>query len=870
MEIAVRSFNQLRERKHEWEPNESKQTIPSYERVFVFDTETRIDVAQSLTFGSFVIMHHDAVEQLGLFYDQNEVSEEELKILQSYCANDPTIKLYVLEDFIDGIFYPAVHGDKVPCVAFSLPWDISRLSIDYGYARRRLNGGFSFKLSNNKEFPAVRVKRIAAGESIIQFQTTNYSKFRGFFIDCQLLAAMFTDDKHISLAEACDKYNKIHKKLEVSEHGVVTKKYITYNIEDTLATAELFTHLKAEYDRFGVKLPLPAVVSSASIGKTFLKELGIRPYMKLNPHVSPELFGRILGAYFGGRVEARIRKQPCRVTALDFTSTYPTLFILLGLYEFLVAERIEHFDDTENVRKFLERVTLDDLRDPAVWKTLSVIVELRPDNDLLPVRAAYDKENLTVGLNYLSSDQTFFYGLPSIVLSRLLTNKVPKILSATRFVPVGRQNSLTKAKILGVNIDPETDNIFKIIVEAKQRSRLAKDGRDRQLKILANSSSYGIYIELDPEDKKSEVMIYGRNEKFVDFKRFEKEGKYFNPIISTLITDGTKLLLGLGDCILQKYNEVVAYADTDSLYVPPQHADEVMTFFDALNPYDTRLVEHLLKVEEKETWLYAISAKRYVLYDIDAKGNFVIKPDNYSLHGLGHLLNPFGKEVKDWQKEIWLDILRFEYKQIEAKNLLDKYRNFYAISQFKVSTVSLMKRFSALNRGKLPSERIRPLNFFLIGFGNDEDVKPIAPFSRDSQIMPHSPFINYKNGKVMEGLHYFKSLADELWAYIYHPEAKLSGDVGLLERKHITATKVVYVGKEADRVEESLNGLHKMNYNIYRNPKDVKKRILSLTWSQVKQCGIPESQFYALKKQLKQGKQPRLSGKTWNRLMAIW
>jgi hypothetical protein len=167
-----------------------------------------------------------------------------------------------------------------------------------------------------------------------------------------------------------------------------------------------------------------------------------------------------------------------------------------------------------------------------------------------------------------------------------------------------------------MDIDPAKDNIFKILVEEKQRSKKAKDRRDRQIKILVNATSYGIYIELNPEDEKSDIMVYSGNEKFQDFKRFEREGRHFNPIISTLITDGAKLFLGIGDCILGQHGEVMAYSDTDSMDVPPKYTKEIIEFFDPLNPYDNKLIDNILKVEEESIWLYGISAKRYVLYDV--------------------------------------------------------------------------------------------------------------------------------------------------------------------------------------------------------------------------------------------------------------
>jgi hypothetical protein len=38
--------------------------------------------------------------------------------------------------------------------------------------------------------------------------------------------------------------------------------------------------------------------------------------------------------------------------------------------------------------------------------------------------------------------------------------------------------------------------------------------------------------------------------------------------------------------------------------------------------------------------------------------------------------------------------------------------------------------------------------------------------------------------------------------YAEHPENKFEGDVGVLERKHIQADGMVYIGKEANNIED--------------------------------------------------------------------
>jgi hypothetical protein len=90
----------------------------------------------------------------------------------------------------------------------------------------------------------------------------------------------------------------------------------------------------------------------------------------------------------------------------------------------------------------------------------------------------------------------------------------------------------------------------------------------------------------------------------------------------------------------------------------------------------------------------------------------------------------------------------------------------------------------------------------------------------------------------------------------------------VLRYKHITVDKIVFIGKEADKIEYNLSGFGKVDYNICNNPKDY-QQLLTLKWEEVKNCGISRPQFFRLKKQLKQGKRLHLSSKTLKRLRSI-
>jgi hypothetical protein len=843
-----------------------KDTEYDYDTVFVLDTETTVDEYQNLKFGSFVLNNREDIVSIGLFYNPNFVSDKELNELVKYCEKNPVVKLYTLDEFI-GIFYYYVYERRVPCVGFNLPFDLSRLAYDFGYARGSMKGGFVFKLSEQRKNPPIIIKHNDSSQSFIRFQSTSYDRFSGTFLDLKTLAVTLTDDKHITLDKAAQLFNKKHKKLHVEKHGKITQEYIGYNLEDTLTTAELYWRLKEELEKYGIPIPLNRVYSSASLGKAWLEQIGIRPFMELNPGFPKDVLGYLMSAYYGGRAEVKIRKTPTRVTVLDFLSMYPTMFNVTGLYNFLIAQRIDTVDDTQNVRDLIEKISLEDLRDPDILKSLNVLIEILPDGDILPVRTKYNdaEESLNVGINHITSQKPMWYPLPDVVASKILSGRTPRILRAIRFVPKGRQK-LDKVNTLGIEIDPNKDNIFKISIEKRQELKAKGDYRQKPIKILANASSYGIYIEMNPKDigEDTKTVVYSNKQFSTDKSMIEEVGRYFNPIISVLITGYARLMLAIAEALLKRTGNVHAFCDTDSMAVPKECVKKMQDFFQPLNPYD--FDKPLFKEEKKDVWFYGISAKRYVLYTKEGDKITIKDGDEraYSLHGLGHLLNPFGKGV-NWHKQVWEDILKLHYGIMNQSEFIQKYSGFYAISKLSVSSKDLMNRFKAFNKGKLYDKRIKPFNFFLIGVGNNKDIKPITSFSKEPQESVHKPFIDYKSGNVMIGIEYWKRLSDVLLSYIDHKESKFDGSIGALERKHLNISNFIYIGKEASNLDRT-GTLDNPRYHTYQDQETINKRLLEITPKEAKKIGIPKTTYYWLRKTLRDGKEVRLRGKTKGRL----
>ncbi|ABE51539.1 DNA polymerase [Methanococcoides burtonii] len=871
--IAVRGYTQ-KIKESSGNPFYIPKDVPlRHDRVLVFDTETTIDQYQNFKIGYFKIYQDVYIQHEGMFHDTSMLTDNENKVCVVYTSKYD-IPLYTLNEFIDEVFYPEVFGLKTLCVGFNLPFDISRISKRVGDSRGRNKGGFTFTLSDNRFNPPIIVKKLGDAHTF-KLTSTKINKgkdhFSGYFLDAQKLAEVLLQSKRISLDKAGQKLDTNVKKMKGIEHGKVTERYIDYLIDDVETTYQVYEKLIDELELYQISIPPTKIFSSASIGKYALGQLGIQSFLDLNPEFSSETIGTNMTSYYGGRCECKIGKEPTNVTVLDFTSMYPTITMEMDLWKYMIAESLEMNVVTDEIKGMLNTLTLNYLQDKDNWKEFVVMVKLQLDNDILPVRMDYKGNNTgyNVGVNYLTSDNELWYALPDVIASVLLTGKVPEIIEAIRYVPKGVQKGLNQSQILGIDVDPTKDNLVQVLVEERQNLKIQMksidkdkseyqqlESRAQAIKILVNAMSYGIFIELNPEDNKTDIQVYGLDDFNTSENRFEKAGNYFHPLLAVMITAGSKLFLAMAEAKVKELGSVHAYMDTDSIFVPPEHAQEIIDYFQPLNPYILDI--DLLKAEKEDVWFYGISSKRYALYTYE-NGNikFMEGERSFKLHGLGHLTNPFPKAVEDWQAEIWEDILKLHYGIISELDIEKKYSNMYAISRLTVSTANVLHRFDVINKGKEWIYQIKPFNFYHVGFQVAEEdgkaVKPLSPFSNDPQNIVYDPFIDYATGEIKEGSHYFKPLSRTIIQYVDHLEHKFDGKIGVLERKHVHADSVIYIGKEANNIDEQELDVKKAQEFI--DEKLVYDLILKLTPEKARDIGIKHRSALAyLKKKAKEGK----------------
>ena len=846
-------------------------------------TETTQDQQQFLTFGSCAVWINDSLYKICLFH--NELDEKKIDVIRQVGhtlqkEKGCTVTVSSKDEFATKVFYPYVYEARAKCVSFDLPYELSRLAVSWGTARK-MQDAFSIKLvENNPRLPAIKIKSINSDAAFIQFATPLRTKsekkkipthkvYRGYFLDLNTLGYAMSNKSFDGISEVAETFGV---ETHLQNKKGITKDAIRNNVEKTLTIHKLYcTIISVLKDTFLVK-PFHAnkLYSPASIGKLYLEKLNIKPLLENNPDFSKEIMGNLMTAFYAGRVETRIRKTPVPVTYLDCTSTYPTLFSLMGMYSFLSAEKIETSDTTLQTQKFLDEITLQDVSQKDTWRNLTTICKVIPDGSMIvPVRCSYgSKKTQNIGVNYLKSvdGTSLWYTVSDLIASKLLTGNTPIIEKAIAFAPIGIQQNIPDEKIeifRGVTVNPRKENFIEQLIEKRLEMKQSYVDCDvdktiqNTIKIIANTASYGIHIQVNTESEKQNepITVYGIDESFsVDpntTSRKEVPAKHFNPILGVFLPAAARLVLAAAESLVVQHRDgYVAYMDTDSIMVSPKHASEIQEFFQRLNPYENDV--QVFKIEKsddgkllKNVLFFGVSSKRYILFEYDdAKNKFNIR--KFTSHGLAHLLDV---DKEKW----WQDILAMHYHPDNKQEILGKYENKYAVSEMSITTPNVLKRFSHL----------RPFNKILVGAGcktdeNGNVIIPTLPYldAKNRECIQYMPFTNYTTGEKFpdsaDTIPYWKPLSETLDDYADHRETKSGEDVGLLPRLRMKIDKnqIKYVGREVANLDavNVLGVTEDSNCTVYDN---LEEKILDIRPRDSHKFGISRSNLIAFKRKSK-------------------
>jgi hypothetical protein len=899
------------------EPRFKAPKVPEW--LLVLDTETTTDEAQRLRFGTYQLWEKGRLQEKGLFYDK--VSLTELDMLKAEAPKYGCAEPLSLHDFVHKRFLPTAFRAGGLVVGFNLPFDLSRLALHHAAARvsragrtkdevaasaplkpadRFMVGGFTFQLSPFDDHPWLRVKHRNSRSSFFSFAKPAQQEAarsqrrrgervhfqRGNFLDVKTLAAALTSTSHRlrSLAQ----YLGVKHKGEFTHFGrEIDPEFIDYAVNDTETTRQCYEALVRRYNQHRLTLTPPQrIFSEASLGKAYLEQMYIRPWREVQRDFDPTTIGWIMSSYFGGRAEVHIRGTVVPAIYCDFASMYPTVCTLMGLWRFVIAQGVNEEDATTDTQALLQSVQLGDLQDPAEWRKMTTLVQVLPDADIFPVRTRYApriKEQTrsadmpTIGVNYLSADRPLWFTLADCVASKLLTGKAPKVVRAIRFTPKSPQAGMRPIEVAGereFRVDPYKDDFYKRVIELRRRvkadlkagERLDPDSQETKnldmnqlaLKILANATSYGIFVELNVEDTEDDdpplAIFTSQGERIVELSRREQPGRFYHPLLATLITGAARLMLALSERLAFEHGLNWAFCDTDSMALANtenlpfddfvRRVESICEWFVPLNPYEADPKDGAASILEMEDQNYlngrfeplscfAISAKRYALFNLDTDGKPIVR--KASAHGLGHYYSPYGDEeearaeqdsgVRGWEEDVWKQIisaaLSEKPSEVDYSYRLEMRKP--ARSRYGATRPAVLDWFKRYNEARPYAEQVKPFNFLLTFFARPQedlatedpthewnpkldDVRPIAPYEKDIDKALRRVFDRSSDSQEVVPRKWLRTVADVLRDYHRQPEYKFLGggwnEEGALRRRHVFAETIEDIGKESDGWEE--------------------------------------------------------------------
>jgi hypothetical protein len=226
-------------------------------------------------------------------------------------------------------------------------------------------------------------------------------------------------------------------------------------------------------------------------------------------------------------------------------------------------------DATIEAAEFLSRMTLADLQKPETWPLLTTLAQIIPDEDILPV-----VRNILAKRRRPSASII----CPAIICPAMLRSGSRSPIAWPRKSTLdGRPKSWRRCISRQANSRtiwspfrsaaarhtvsiPATDDFYRRLIDlrsqVKEQLNTADpsdeadlDSQQQALKILANATSYGIFVELIVEEldaTESRLCFGSGNDGFpVRVDKVETPGHYFHPLLATLITGAAHLMLAI-------------------------------------------------------------------------------------------------------------------------------------------------------------------------------------------------------------------------------------------------------------------------------------------------------------------------------------
>ncbi len=398
--------------------------------------------------------------------------------------------------------------------------------------------------------------------------------WRGAFVDVMSIAYTLDADRGASFAEHRSDFALTSVELPVAV--TVDEQGATRLADAVRAVHELVLVLDVEAGRWFTtpqdrtegrgRLDLARISSPGAVAAYIPARFRIQAPLHKFALTDAE-HSRWAEAFHGGWCDAepRLLGVLFQAASADVSSCFPLVAHQLGWWKLKTSGRVRRRNVTAALRRLCELAATDPAAalDPKVWARFGVtLVEVLPDGERWPVEVedVHRPDGRMEVVRVTSSHRPMFYAWPDVVAAAVLSGRLPHILRAIRYEPVGRQEGLrSRVPILpGLVLDVDEDPAVALVRRRRQAKAAGELCLSDELRVVVNSLVYGNLCRFDETRRKE-----GRRWTLV-----ERPGPWtFLPIASS-VSAGARLLLAVLERMVADRGGPVAYRDTDSSLIP--------------------------------------------------------------------------------------------------------------------------------------------------------------------------------------------------------------------------------------------------------------------------------------------------------------
>jgi hypothetical protein len=289
-------------------------------------------------------------------------------------------------------------------------------------------------------------------------------------------------------------------------------------------------------------------------------------------------------ALHGGWVETAFRGF-LPVWSLDYSKQYAMVANLVGLQNFLAAERLDFIEATQEAQELAATLTLVDILRRELWTRLAILCWVRCEGQIVPIRAPFDGEQFSMGMVHHYSDGDLVpLWLPDVIAAKLLSGSAPEIVRAERIVPGGARRHLRKVRLpSGAWLDPNARDVFLTLVEEGERLRRG-DGHWRKVVRPTREALYGAWkagnnglafgllaqtneVDLPGKLREEVTLLFDGGSIRAPLLHPSDPGRFACVPLPGLITSCARLLQACVHRAVKDRGGFVAMGDTDSSHI---------------------------------------------------------------------------------------------------------------------------------------------------------------------------------------------------------------------------------------------------------------------------------------------------------------